>query len=59
MKSLGHFIWASGLTVYVVTAVIFLEEPDLIKEFGEDYKTYMKEVPRFIPNLFKVLRDNI
>lgn len=57
MQSLGHFMWAGGLTVYVVTAVSLFEEADLIREFGEDYKTYMKEVPRFVPNLSKMLQD--
>lgn len=52
-QSLGHLIWAGGLTIYIVIAVIFFEEPDLVRELGEDYKTYMKEVPRFVPNPFK------
>ena len=38
------------LTTYVVVAVVFFEEPALVEEFGEDYKQYMKEVPRFIPD---------
>ena len=38
------------LTMYVVVAVVFFEEPALVEEFGEDYKQYMKEVPRFIPD---------
>lgn len=50
-------MWAGGLTVYIVAAVILFEEVDLIREFGEDYETYMKEVPRFVPNLFKMLQD--
>ena len=53
VQSLGHLVWAGGLTVYMVIAVIFFEEPDLVRELGEDYKTYMKEVPRFVPNPFK------
>ena len=43
------------MTLYILSAVIFLEEPALIKEFGDDYKQYMNEVPRFIPDLRKLI----
>jgi len=32
----------------------FFEERGLIKRFGDEYRTYQKEVPRFIPNLFHI-----
>jgi len=31
----------------------YFEERNLTKRFGEDYRVYQKEVPRFIPNPFK------
>lgn len=32
----------------------FFEERSLTKRFGNTYRTYQKEVPRFIPNLFHI-----
>jgi len=34
---------------------IFVEEPELKKRFGHSYKQYLKEVPRFFPNIFKLI----
>ena len=50
-QTAGHALFAVVLTVYVVTAVKFFEEPALIRVFGEPYREYMKTVPRFIPQL--------
>ena len=52
-KTIGHALWSGVMTVYTITAVIVFEESALIKEFGEEYKQYMKEVPGFIPDLRK------
>ena len=30
---------------------VYEEEPRLIRRFGEDYRTYMENVPRWIPRL--------
>ena len=33
--------------------IVFVEEPVLIKRFGEPYLDYLKRVPRFFPNPWK------
>jgi len=40
-----------GVIVYF--NAMFVEEPELVKRFGEPYKNYLKSVPRFFPNIFK------
>jgi protein-S-isoprenylcysteine O-methyltransferase Ste14 len=41
------------LFIFIGNHVLFvkLEEPELVKRFGEDYVLYMKNVPRWIPRL--------
>uniref|UniRef100_A0A1X7VBF7 Nuclear envelope membrane protein n=2 Tax=Amphimedon queenslandica TaxID=400682 RepID=A0A1X7VBF7_AMPQE len=45
VMSIGHLLIAVFMTAYVTLAVHYFEEPQLIKEFGDNYKTYMKKVP--------------
>ena len=42
-------IWA--LLFFIINTIYFilLEEPDLYQTFGDEYKAYKKEVPRWIP----------
>lgn len=49
--SVGHLLCALVTTGYIVIAVLHLEENDLIAEIGDDYRTYQREVPAFIPGL--------
>ena len=51
--SAGHFLFAAGLTVYVLIAVGW-EEDDLVEILGDRYRSYKREVPMFIPRLGKV-----
>jgi protein-S-isoprenylcysteine O-methyltransferase Ste14 len=51
-QNLVYIIICVGLYFYVGS---FFEERGLIKRFGDQYRTYQKEVPRFIPNLFHIL----
>jgi protein-S-isoprenylcysteine O-methyltransferase Ste14 len=46
--TLGHFLFASALTVYVLVAIP-LEERDLDAQFGERYREYRKRVRALIP----------
>lgn len=46
--SIGHLIFAAGMTVYIF-AGIALEERDLLKAYGDMYKRYRDEVAMLIP----------
>lgn len=50
--SVGHLIYAVGMTTYIAIAIPF-EEQDLVDAMGESYKKYMNDVPRFIPRFTK------
>lgn len=43
------FIWA--IIFFIINNIFFFfyEEPNLAKKFGEEYRKYKKEVPRWIP----------
>lgn len=49
--SLNIFIWT--LIFFIINNIYFvlLEEPLLKKKFGEEYREYKKNVPRWIPRL--------
>ena len=46
--TVGHLLWAVGMTGYVVLGTV-LEERDLIARFGAPYRHYATEVPAFFP----------
>jgi len=46
--SVGHVVFALGVTSYILIATPF-EEKDLIDELGARYREYRKNVPAFIP----------
>lgn len=46
--TVGHLLFATLLTIYMVLATV-LEERDLVAHFGEQYETYRRRVPKFIP----------
>lgn len=46
--TLGHLLFAGALTLYMVLATRF-EERDLVEHYGETYRTYQRQVPKFIP----------
>jgi protein-S-isoprenylcysteine O-methyltransferase Ste14 len=54
--TLGHLVFASGMTAYVLIAVRF-EERDLVAVLGEDYENYRREVPMLVPRPGKVHRS--
>ncbi len=45
----GHLLFAIVTTVYMFVAVKFLEERDLIKMHGDDYRAYQKSTSMIIP----------
>jgi protein-S-isoprenylcysteine O-methyltransferase Ste14 len=46
--TLGHLLFAIATTVYILIA-IQLEERDLIKYFGDQYREYRRKTPMLIP----------
>lgn len=47
--SLGHLLFALMTTGYIVIAVKYLEERDLVAEFGDTYRSYQQRVPMLLP----------
>lgn len=50
-SSANILIWDGLFFIINTTYFILKEEPDLEKRFGEPYKKYKQEVPRWIPKL--------
>jgi len=46
--TVGHLLFAAGMTTYILIAIVF-EERNLIEHFGPQYAEYRRQVPRFIP----------
>lgn len=49
--TVGHLLFALVTTGYIVIAVLRFEEKDLIAQIGNDYITYQREVPAFVPGI--------
>lgn len=48
--SVGHLLFAIGMSAYIVVGIIY-EERDLIATFGGRYRDYRRRVPALIPGL--------
>lgn len=48
--TLGHAVFASGMTLYCLCATI-LEERDLLRQFPDGYRRYRRHVPALVPIL--------
>jgi len=46
--SMGRLVWALGFTVYVMLG-IQIEERDLVRHLGDDYRRYQRSVSQLIP----------
>lgn len=44
-------LWAATFFVMLATAIQVWEEPDLAERFGEQYASYRRNVPRWIPRV--------
>lgn len=53
--TLGHLLFAGGLTLYMALAAI-VEERDLVRHFGNVYREYQRRVPMFVPRFGRVDR---
>jgi lysophospholipase L1-like esterase len=58
MMTVGHLLFAAGITVYIYVAIIF-EERDLIKQFGDQYREYKRTTPKLNPLLYPFKRSPI
>lgn len=45
----GHFLFAAVTTIYMLVAIKFLEERDLLKIHGDEYREYQKRTSMIIP----------
>lgn len=50
--TVGHLLFAAGLTAYIFIAIPY-EERDLVRFLGDDYTRYKQKVPMIIPTLGK------
>jgi len=49
LRSLGVLAWAVTFLAINMTYIPLLEEPLLLRRFGEDYQAYRRNVPRWVP----------
>ena len=45
----GHLLFAVLMTIYMIVAVKYYEEKDLVDFHGDAYKEYQKQVPMLLP----------
>ncbi len=53
VMTLGHLIFSITTTLYILIAIKFFEEKDLLKTHGKEYEEYQKKVPMIIPFIGK------
>ncbi len=51
LESLPHTVWSAIFLAINLIYIPLLEEPQLEARFGEPYRRYRQQVPRFLPRL--------
>jgi protein-S-isoprenylcysteine O-methyltransferase Ste14 len=51
LGSLGVLAWFAAVLALNATYIPLVEEPGLVRRFGEDYERYRRHVPRWLPRL--------
>ena len=51
VASLGVVLYALAVSVGGHLSVLYIEEPELRRRFGESYEAYCRDVPRWLPRL--------
>lgn len=51
LLSLPHGIWAAAFLMLNLLYIPLMEEPRLERRFGDSYREYRHQVPRFLPRL--------
>jgi protein-S-isoprenylcysteine O-methyltransferase Ste14 len=51
LQSLPHALWAVAFLLLSLFYVPVLEEPQLEARYGDEYRRYLRHVPRFLPRL--------
>jgi protein-S-isoprenylcysteine O-methyltransferase Ste14 len=51
LSSLPHAAWAAGFLLLNLIYLPLIEEPQLVRRFGEPYREYRRHVRRFLPRL--------
>ena len=49
LRSLPHAAWAAIFLLMNLIYIPLLEEPQLEQRFGDEYRRYKRDVPRFLP----------
>ncbi len=49
LMTIGHLLFAGVVTLWVLLTVRLLEEKDLVREHGEEYRAYQQRVPMILP----------
>lgn len=45
----GDFVYSVAMSLYILIAVRYSEEPALVELIGDDYITYTEEIPAYCP----------
>ena len=51
LTSLGATLYAFAISAVAHLAVVYIEEPELQRRFGESYTEYCRNVPRWLPRM--------